>query len=73
MILQGPHGAGALLGLLVGYLSTRYGWDVSQDEALAFGAGAASVGAAALHVLTGPGLVPAIKRGLFGPKPPVGQ
>lgn len=64
--MNGNHAAGGAVGLLVGFLAARYGFSVSQDEAIGIGAGLSSVGATLAHIFTGPGLIPACKRALFG-------
>lgn len=72
--MNGTHATGGTAGLLLGYLSARYGWGVSQDEAFGFGAGLAAVGGLIAHVVTGPGIIPAVKRAIFGPPaPPAAQ
>lgn len=66
--MNGTHVAGGSVGLVIGFIAARYGFHVSQDEAAGFGTAFAGVGATLAHVFTGPGLIPAVKRALFGPR-----
>ena len=69
--MNGYHVSGAAIGALIGFVASNYGWSVSQDEALGIGAACAACAGGIVHILTGPGLVPAVKRALFGAKPTV--
>lgn len=66
-MLTTTHVSGGTIAALIAFLASRYGWNVSDTEAATFGAGAAAAGAAVAHLFTGPGLIPAVKRALFGP------
>lgn len=68
--MNGYHVSGAAIGALIGFVASNYGWSVPQDEALSIGAACAAVGGGLIHLFTGPGLVPAVKRALFGAKVP---
>ena len=61
---------GTLFGALIGYLVAKHGWNVSQDEAAGFGVAVAAGLGTAAHLFaaawTGPGLLPALRRGVFG-------
>ena len=69
--------AGALAGLVVATVLRRYvGWDVTQADASLIGSAALSAGAGIGHVWSTTGIIPAVRRGVFGPKAPapvVGQ
>jgi hypothetical protein len=62
---------GGLFGALIGDLAARHGWGVSQDEAAAWGVMVAVGVGTVAHLFaaawTGPGLLPAFRRGLHGP------
>lgn len=59
---------GALAGLVVATVLRRYvGWDVTQADASLIGSAALSAGAGVGHVWTTTGLIPAVRRGIFGP------
>lgn len=60
------HISGGSIAALIAYCSVRYGWGIGLDEAGIIGAAAFSVGAGVVHLATGPGLIPAVKRALFG-------
>jgi len=62
--MNGSHASGAVLGALIAFVATRYGWDVSTDEALTFGAALGAVGAGIAHLFQPPGLVPRVKAAL---------
>ena len=62
--MNGSHVAGGTLGLLIGYVAAHFGWNVSQDEALAFGAMFAMIGGSIAHLFQPPGLIPRIKTAL---------
>lgn len=62
--MTGSHLTGGTIGALIAYVATRYGWNVSTDEALTFGAAAAGIGAGIVHLLSPPGLVPRVKAAL---------
>lgn len=65
--MNSAHVTGGTLGLLLGYTATHFGWNVSQNEALAWGAFIGICFGGLGHMMTGPGIVPAIKRALYGP------
>lgn len=65
--MNGYHVSGATVGALIGFVCARYGWHVGDTEASTLGAAVAAVGGLVAHVVTGPGLVPAVKRAVFGP------
>ena len=71
--MNGAHITGGTLGLLLGYIAAHFGWNVSQDEALAWGAFLAMVFGALAHLFTGPGIMPALRRAIFGPPAPPAQ
>ncbi len=61
----GIGGLFALAGIAVAWALRAYaGIDVSNENGAAVGTG---IGVGLGHILSGPGLVPAIKRALFGP------
>lgn len=64
MNLNGSHVTGASIGALISYVSARYGWNVSTDEALSLGAAFAVVGGGIAHLFTAPGLIPRLKAAL---------
>ena len=66
--MNGNHLTGGTIGLLVGVVAARYGFDVSDAEAGVIGAAVASIGGVVAHVVTGPGVFPAVRRALYGPK-----
>lgn len=66
--MNGQHLSGGSIAALVAFCSARYGWNISADEALTIGGAAFSLGAGLVHLATGPGLIPAAKRALFGQK-----
>lgn len=68
--MNGNHVAGAAIGALIGFVASNFGWHVGQDEALTIGAAAAVVGGGLVHIATGPGLIPALKRAVVGPQKP---
>jgi len=71
--MKPEHLSGGAIGALVGYCSIKFGWGLSSDEAGTIGLAAFAVGAWVAHLATGPGIVPAFRRGLFGePKPDKG-
>lgn len=70
--MKGAHvaggGLGALLGLVVATALRRYaGWHVSDADASLIGSAAVAAGAGLGHVWTTVGLIPAVRRGVFGP------
>jgi len=69
--LTGTQTLGGLIGLLIGYVSTRYGWNVSSGEANAWGALAGLVGGTVVHISSTVGLWPALKRAIMGPPKPI--
>lgn len=62
--MNGSHAAGATIGALIAYVASHYGWNVSTDEALTWGAAAGAVGGGIAHLFQPPGLVPRVKAGL---------
>lgn len=62
--MNGSHAAGATIGALVAYVASHYGWNVSTDEALTFGAAFAAIGAGIAHLFQPPGLIPKVKAAL---------
>lgn len=62
--MNGAHVSGATLGALIGYTAAHFGWNVSQDEAFAWGAMLATIGGILGHLVQPPGLLPRIKAGL---------
>ena len=62
--MNGSHAAGGTVGGLIAYVASRYGWNVSTDEALTIGAAFTAVGAAIAHLFQPPGLVPRVKAAL---------
>ena len=66
--MNGNHLTGGTIGLLIGVVAARYGANVSDAEAGVIGAAVASLGGLLAHMVTGPGLFPAIHRALWGPK-----
>lgn len=62
--MNGGHAAGGTIGALIAYVATRYGWNVSTDEALTWGAALGAVGAGVAHLFQPPGLVPRVKAAL---------
>lgn len=64
----GVGGAGAVLGIVIAYALRRWvGIDLTTNEGTAVGA---AVGVGLGHLFSGPGLVPAVRRALFGPSTP---
>lgn len=60
--------AGALAGLVVATVLRRYvGWDITPPDASLIGSAALSAGAGIGHVWSTTGIVPAVRRGVFGP------
>lgn len=70
--MNGSHVTGATLGALIGYTAAHFGWNVSTDEALAYGATLATVGGSLAHLCQPPGLIPRVKAalGVTGKKAP---
>ena len=69
--MNGAHVSGATLGALFGYVATRYGWNVSADEALTWGAAVAAFGGGLAHLFQAPGLFPRVRAALgVTPKQP---
>jgi hypothetical protein len=64
--MNDQHLSGGSIAALVSYASARYGWSISTDEALTIGAAAFSAGAFIAHIVTGPGVVPAVRRAIYG-------
>lgn len=64
MALNGAHLSGASIAALMSYVSAKYGWNVSTDEALQFGAAFAVVGGGIAHLFQAPGFIPRIKQAL---------
>ena len=64
MAVSGSHVAGGSIGALIAYISARYGWHVSPDEALTFAGAFAGVGGAIVHLFQPPGLIPRVKAAL---------
>lgn len=62
--MNGSHAAGGSIAALIAYVSTRYGWNVSTDEALTFGAAFLGVGGGIVHLFQPPGLIPRVKEAL---------
>lgn len=62
--MNGSHVTGATLGALIGYTAAHFGWNVSTDEALAYGATLATVGGSLAHLCQPPGLIPRVKAAL---------
>lgn len=62
--MNGGHVTGGTLGLLVGYAAAHFGWNVSSDEALVWGATLAAVGGVVAHLFQPPGLLPRVKAAL---------
>ena len=70
--MNNSHLAGGGIAALIGFVAANYGWAVSQDEALMFGAAAAGLGAGVIHLFQAPGLIPRVKAALglqAGPPP----
>ena len=68
--MNGSHVAGGTLGLLIGYTAAHFGWNVSQNEALAYGATLGMVGGSLAHLFQPPGLFPRVRAALGLPKQP---
>lgn len=66
-----PVTAGSALGALVAVLLTRYGFNLDSASAALVGSGASAVGIGLAHLVTGVGIVPALRRMVFGPPKPV--
>lgn len=62
--MNGSHVTGATLGALIGYTAAHFGWNVSTDEALAYGATLATVGGSLAHLCQPPGLIPRVRAAL---------
>ena len=62
--MDGSHVSGATLGALIGYTAAHFGWNVSVDEALAYGATLAMVGGTIAHLFRPPGMIPRVKKAL---------
>ena len=62
--MNGAHITGGTIGLLIGYVAAHFGWNVSQDEALAWGALLAVTFGGAAHLFQAPGLIPRVRAGL---------
>lgn len=62
--MNGSHVAGGTVGALIAFVASRYGWNVSTDEALTMGAAFGSVGAGVAHLFQPPGLIPRVKAAL---------
>jgi hypothetical protein len=62
--MNGSHVTGASLGALIGYTAAHFGWNVSTNEALAYGATLAMVGGSIAHLFQPPGLIPRVKAAL---------
>lgn len=69
--MNGNHAAGGSLGFLIGVVAARYGFNVSDTEAGVIGGALLAVGGVIAHILTGPGMKPALKRAWNGPARPV--
>jgi hypothetical protein len=75
--MNGSHiaggGIGALLGVVLAALGKKIGLQLDETTAAAIGVAGAATGVAIGHAVgkawSGPGVVPAIRRGLFGTKP----
>ena len=67
--MNGNHLTGGIVGLLIGAVAARYGWNLSDQEAALIGATFASLGGVVAHLATGPGIWPGVKRAIMGPKP----
>jgi hypothetical protein len=74
--MNGSHvaggGLGALLGIVLASLGGRIGLHLDDATAAALGTAGVGVGLAFGHAFgsawTGPGVLPALHRGFFGPK-----
>jgi hypothetical protein len=64
--MKDTHLSGGTIAALISYASARYGLDVSADEAATIGAAAFTAGAFLAHIFSGPGLVPAVRKAIFG-------
>lgn len=67
MDVNGTHVSGFSVGALFAYAAAHFGWSVSTDEALQWGA-AIGFGVATLaHVANTQGLWPAVQKAIMGP------
>ena len=66
--MNGNHITGGTIGLLIGSVAARYGWNLSDQEATLIGVAFAAVGGVVAHLATGPGIWPGIKRAFLGAK-----
>lgn len=67
--MNGNHLTGiGVAGLLV-YAVARFAFGAADAEALELAAAGSSVGGTIAHIFTGPGLVPALRRAIFGAAP----
>lgn len=65
--MNGSHVAGGSIAALIVYCASRFGWSVSTDEAAALAGAAFGIGAGISHLAQTEGLVPGIRRYIFGP------
>jgi hypothetical protein len=69
--MTGTHvTVGSALGALVAVLLARYGFSLDSSSAALIGSGASAAGVGLAHLVTGVGLIPALKRVVFGPPKP---
>jgi hypothetical protein len=62
--VNGSHVAGGTIAALIAYVSAKFGWNVTTDEALAFSAAFGAIGAGITHLFQPPGLIPKVKAAL---------
>jgi hypothetical protein len=70
--MTGTHvTVGSALGGLVAVLLARYGFRLDSSSAALVGSVASAAGVGLAHLVTGVGLIPALRRVVFGPPKPV--
>jgi hypothetical protein len=69
--MTGTHvTVGSALGGLVAVLLARYGFRLDSSSAALVGSVASAAGVGLAHLVTGVGLIPALRRVVFGPPKP---
>ena len=69
--MTGTHvTVGSALGALVAVLLARYGLKLDSSSAALVGSAASAVGVGLAHLVTGVGIIPALRRVVFGPPKP---